>query len=69
MMNWVLESMKNLPSFQHYQWHIDSIIKNVSENPTFSIELCKAVTEGICKTILTDKGITAIPRDFAPSRW
>ena len=66
MMDWVLESMKKLPSFQHYQWQIDSAIDNVYTNPTFSIELCKSVTEGICKTILTDKNITDIPKDFSP---
>ncbi|WP_159990966.1 abortive infection family protein [Pelistega ratti] len=66
MMNWVLESMKSLPSFQNYQSHIDSIIENVYKHPTFSIELCKSVTEGICKTILIDKNITDIPKDFPP---
>lgn len=49
MMDWVLESMKKLPSFQHYQWHIDSAIDNVYTNPTFSIELCKSVPKEYVK--------------------
>ncbi|MBN6080162.1 abortive infection family protein [Aggregatibacter actinomycetemcomitans] len=63
MMNWVLESMDKAPSFQHYRGHIDNIISNVYGNPALSIELCKSVTEGICKTILTDKG-ESIPEKY-----
>ena len=63
MMNWVLESMEKAPSFQHYHGHIDNIIRNVYTNPISSIELCKSVTEGICKTILNDKG-ESIPEKY-----
>lgn len=63
MMNWVLESMEKAPSFQHYRGHIINIISNVYTNPTLSIELCKSVTEGICKTILNDK-CESIPQRF-----
>lgn len=63
MMNWVLESMEKAPSFQHYRGHIINIINNVYTNPTLSIELCKSVTEGICKTILNDK-CESIPKRF-----
>lgn len=63
MMNWVLESMEKAPSFQHYRGHIINIINNVYTNPTLSIELCKSVTEGICKTILNDK-FESIPKRF-----
>ena len=63
MMDWVLESMEKAPSFQHYHGHIDNIIRNVYANPILSIELCKSVTEGICKTILKDKG-ESIPEKY-----
>lgn len=63
MMNWVLESMEKAPSFQHYRGHIDNIVSNVYLNPPLSIELCKSVTEGICKTILNDKG-ESIPEKY-----
>lgn len=63
MMNWVLESMEKAPSFQHYRGHINNIVSNVYLNPTLSIELCKSVTEGICKTILNDKG-ESIPEKY-----
>ncbi|AXP54805.1 TPA: abortive infection family protein [Haemophilus influenzae] len=63
MMNWVLGSMEKAPSFQHYHGHIDNIIRSVYTNPILSIELCKSVTEGICKTILNDKG-ESIPEKY-----
>ena len=63
MMNWVLESMEKTPSFQHYRGHIDNIVSNVYLNPILSIELCKSVTESICKTILNDKG-ESIPEKY-----
>lgn len=63
MMNWVLESIEKAPSFQHYHGHIDNIIRNVYTNPILSIELCKSLTEGICKTILNDKG-ESIPKKY-----
>ncbi|AVJ00141.1 hypothetical protein A9Z58_06575 [Haemophilus influenzae] len=62
-MNWVLGSMEKAPSFQHYHGHIDNIIRSVYTNPILSIELCKSVTEGICKTILNDKG-ESIPEKY-----
>ncbi|HHF2678558.1 TPA: abortive infection family protein, partial [Haemophilus influenzae] len=49
--------------FQHYHGHIDNIIRSVYTNPILSIELCKSVTEGICKTILNDKG-ESIPEKY-----
>ncbi|HHF0993276.1 TPA: abortive infection family protein, partial [Haemophilus influenzae] len=61
--NWVLGSMEKAPSFQHYHGHIDNIIRSVYTNPILSIELCKSVTEGICKTILNDKG-ESIPEKY-----
>lgn len=63
MMKWIFDSMDKAPSFGEYQGHIDTIIQNVNLNPTLSIELCKTTTEGICKTILTNKS-EAIPDNF-----
>lgn len=63
MMKWVLDSMEKAPSFQHYREHINNIVSNVDSNPILSIELCKSITEGICKTILNDKG-ESIPEKY-----
>ncbi|WP_373101037.1 MULTISPECIES: abortive infection family protein [Pasteurellaceae] len=63
MMKWILDSMDKAPSFQHYQEHIHCIIENIHKNPMLSIETSKSVIEGVCKTILNDKG-KPIPNNF-----
>lgn len=63
MMKWLLDSMDKAPSFGAYRGHIETIIENVNSNPTLSIELCKTIIEGICKTILTNKS-KKIPDNF-----
>ncbi|WP_256875665.1 abortive infection family protein, partial [Actinobacillus suis] len=42
---------------------VDGVLNNFERNPTLSIEICKALIEGVCKTILTDKG-NRIPEQF-----
>lgn len=56
MMKWILSSIDKAPSFGAYNDHIENIISNVYSNPVLSIELCKTLIEGVCKTILKDKG-------------
>lgn len=56
MMKWILSSIDKAPSFGAYNEHIETIISNVYSNPVLSIELCKTLIEGVCKTILKDKG-------------
>ncbi|MDG6359503.1 abortive infection family protein [Glaesserella parasuis] len=63
MMKWLLSSIDKLPSLLVYQRHISEIENNICRNPVLSIELCKSLSEGICKTILTDKGVS-IPDNF-----
>ncbi|MDE3966188.1 hypothetical protein NUQ40_08155, partial [Glaesserella parasuis] len=63
MMKWLLNSIDKLPSLSVYQGHISEIENNICRNPVLSIELCKSLSEGICKTILTDKGVS-IPDNF-----
>lgn len=63
MMKWLLSSIDKLPSLLVYQGHISEIENNICRNPVLSIELCKSLSEGICKTILTDKGVS-IPDNF-----
>lgn len=56
MMDWVLKSLEQMPSLKRYQEQIYDIIKNIEDNPDSSIELCKSVIEGVCKTIINDHG-------------
>ncbi|MCT8547972.1 abortive infection family protein [Glaesserella parasuis] len=63
MMKWLLNSIDKLPSLSVYQGHISEIENNICRNPVLSVELCKSLSEGICKTILTDKGVS-IPDNF-----
>ncbi|MDD2174974.1 abortive infection family protein [Glaesserella parasuis] len=63
MMKWLLNSIDKLPSLSVYQEHISEIENNIYRNPVLSVELCKSLSEGICKTILTDKGVS-IPDKF-----
>ncbi len=63
MMKWLLSSIDKLPSLSVYQGYISEIENNICRNPVLSIELCKSLSEGICKTILTDKGVS-IPDNF-----
>lgn len=57
-MNWIRENIKSIPSLSSYIQHIEVIELNVSNNPTLCVETCKSLIEGICKTILTNKGET-----------
>ena len=57
-MNWIKENITNSPSFDPFNSHIEVIEKHVYSNPTLCVETCKSLIEGICKTILTNKGIS-----------
>lgn len=58
-MQWVISSFKKIPSlYQAYEKHLNSIIENLDKNPALSMEVCKTLLEGICKTILNDKNIS-----------
>ena len=56
-MNWLKEQISISPSFSPFLDQIDIIQKNVINNPSLSIEVCKSLIEGICKTILENKNI------------
>jgi hypothetical protein len=57
-MIWLKEQIERLPSFNHFLEHIETIEKTIESNPALCIETSKALIEGICKTILTNKGIS-----------
>lgn len=56
-MNWVRENLEKLESFKGFSLYLPLIEDNVKINPTLCVESCKALLEGICKTILTNKGV------------
>ena len=54
-MIWLREQIKQLPSFNHFSDHIETIENTIENNPALCIETSKALIEGICKTVLTNK--------------
>jgi hypothetical protein len=56
-MNWIQENIEKTPSLTPFLDHVDIIEKSVNTNPTLCVETCKALIEGICKTILTNKNV------------
>lgn len=56
-MKWTREQLQNLPSFQAYGNHIETIEDNLRFNPSLCIETCKSLIEGICKTILHNRNL------------
>ena len=54
-MEWVKENLQQIPSMTPFLAHVEIIQQNVHTNPTLCVETCKALIEGICKTILTNK--------------
>lgn len=56
-MEWVKENIIGIPSMSPFLDHVVVIEQNVHSNPTLCVETCKALIEGICKTILTNKNI------------
>ena len=56
-MEWVKENINNIPSMSPFLDHVNIIDQNIFSNPTLCVETCKALIEGICKTILTNKNI------------
>jgi len=57
-MKWIRENISVNPSFNQFSTHIDTIENTVYSNPALCIETCKSLIEGICKTILNNKGET-----------
>lgn len=57
-MIWLREQIEQLPSFNHFSNHIETIENTIENNPALCIETSKALIEGICKTILTNKQIS-----------
>lgn len=60
-MKWIRENIEGIPSFSPYIQHVELIENTVNSNPTLCVETCKALIEGICKTILTNKAIQYRP--------
>ena len=56
-MKWIQENIGFIPSFSVYEKHISLIEDSIENNPDLCVETCKSLIEGICKTILTNKGI------------
>lgn len=57
-MEWIKENIEKSPSFSSFVSYIQTIEETVVKNPTLCVETCKAFIEGICKTILNNKGQT-----------
>lgn len=57
-MKWIRENILINPSFNQYSTHIDTIENTVESNPALCIETCKSLIEGLCKTILNNKGVS-----------
>lgn len=56
-MKWIRETIGFIPSFSIYENKISVIEDTIESNPDLCVETCKSLIEGICKTILTNKGI------------
>ena len=56
-MKWIRDNISFIPSFSVYEKQISVIEDSVNNNPDLCVETCKSLIEGICKTILTNKGI------------
>ena len=56
-MNWIRENIEKIPSLTPFLEHVDLIERSICSNPTLCVESCKALIEGICKTILTNKNV------------
>ena len=56
-MKWIRENIGYIPSFSVYERQVSLIEESVENNPDLCVEACKSLIEGICKTILTNKGV------------
>lgn len=56
-MKWIRENISFIPSFSAYERQVSLIEESVESNPDLCVEACKSLIEGICKTILTNKGV------------
>ncbi len=56
-MQWIKENIDKLPSFSGFISKIEIIEAYMLSNPSLCVETCKSLIEGICKTILSNKGI------------
>lgn len=56
-MKWVRENISFIPSFSVYERQVSLIEESVESNPDLCVETCKSLIEGVCKTILTNKGV------------
>ncbi|MBO5407400.1 MAG: abortive infection family protein [Bacteroidales bacterium] len=65
-MHWIKENISKIPSLQAYNHHVSTIEETVYDKPDLAIELCKSLLEGICKTILTNKGVDYLSVDKFP---
>lgn len=57
-MKWTRQNLEQIPSMIPFLDHLSAIEGNIATNPTLCIETCKALIEGVCKTILTNKNIS-----------
>lgn len=57
-MKWIRDTIEKVPSLMPFLDHVEIIENNVTSNPSLCVETCKSLIEGICKTILTNKGIS-----------
>ena len=56
-MKWLRDNITKLPSFSIFEKHVSTIEQTVETNPSLCVETCKSLIEGICKSILTNRGI------------
>lgn len=51
----------------HIEQQVEGIERSVSENPGLSFDLAKTLIESVCRTILTERGISFGPNDDTPT--
>lgn len=56
-MKWTREYIEQIPSLEPFIDYLSVIESNIVSNPKLCVETCKALIEGVCKTILTNKNI------------
>ena len=57
-MKWTRHVLNNIPSFGKLSLQVETIESTVVSNPALCIETCKSLIESLCKSILTNQGIT-----------
>lgn len=65
----IIDNDDKFEHFSYYMLLIDKIEKNLNTVPDISIESCKSLIEGICKTILISLDNTIVESDISGERY